>query len=259
MSGPSDARTAPTAQRFRELIGSVSSVVAPLTLITAILFYFGYASSRAQYAYFGLDIDTIGLSTQDFVIRSPQPLLVPLLAIGLIGAAVALGHAAVRRRIATAHDTPPRLVRLARSARGCSVLGWTALAAGVFLVLAYAWLRGWAYYPIVAPGVLAAGAALTGYGLKLDGLLGRRGPTRRATAWWVYVVLATSLFWATATVAELFGRGRRSPSRTTSTNCPASCSTQRSGSTSRRGTSPRPPFRRPTAKSSTTATGTCAC
>src|SRR3954465_2946460 len=63
-----------------------TSFVAPATFITALLFYFGYVSSRAQYAYFGVDVDTIGLSTRDFVMRSPQALLVPLLLLTVLGA-----------------------------------------------------------------------------------------------------------------------------------------------------------------------------
>src|SRR5512144_3100499 len=87
--------------RFERLLSKVTSVAAPLSLVTALLFYFGYASSRAQYRYFGIDIDTIGLSTRDYVMRSPQVLLTPgltLLALGFLWAGV---DAAVRRRIAT--------------------------------------------------------------------------------------------------------------------------------------------------------------
>ena len=50
------------------------NIVAPATAVSALLFYFGYVSTRAQYLYFGLDVDTIGLSTQSFVMRSPGPL-----------------------------------------------------------------------------------------------------------------------------------------------------------------------------------------
>ena len=88
-------------QRVQSLIKSVGSVVAPITLISAVLFYFGYDYTTALYGYFGLDVDTIGLSTQEFIMRSPNVLLTPLLAAGLITAAVAVGHAAVRRRCAT--------------------------------------------------------------------------------------------------------------------------------------------------------------
>src|SRR5919205_4311159 len=88
--------------RVERLISWAASVVAPLSVLTAVLFYFGYASSRAQYEYFGIDVDTIGLSTQDYVMRSPAPLLTPLLVLVLIGVAVATVHDAVRRRLRAA-------------------------------------------------------------------------------------------------------------------------------------------------------------
>src|ERR687884_2215169 len=86
--------------RLERLISWAASVVAPLSVLTAVLFYFGYASSYAEYAYFGLDVDTIGLSTQDYVMRSPQPLLTPLLVLTLLGIGAVLLHAEIRRRIA---------------------------------------------------------------------------------------------------------------------------------------------------------------
>ena len=76
------------------------SIIAPATLITALLFYFGYVSSRAQYDYFGVDVDTVGLSTQDYVMRSPQPLLVPLLVLTLLAGGFLAAHLAARRRAA---------------------------------------------------------------------------------------------------------------------------------------------------------------
>jgi hypothetical protein len=45
--------------------------------VKALPFYFGYVSARAQYAYFGVDVDVLGLGTRDYVMRSPQGLLVP--------------------------------------------------------------------------------------------------------------------------------------------------------------------------------------
>ena len=66
-----------------------------MTLISALLFYFGYVSRDSQYAYFGIDVDTIGLSTQDYVMRSPQPLLVPLLGITLLAVGGLLLHKAI--------------------------------------------------------------------------------------------------------------------------------------------------------------------
>src|SRR3954464_204398 len=87
------------AGRVEKLISWAAAALAPLPVLTAVLFYFGYASSRAQFEYFGVDVDTIGLSTQDYVMRSPQALLTPLLVLVLIGVAIAIAHDLFRRRV----------------------------------------------------------------------------------------------------------------------------------------------------------------
>src|SRR3954464_13457821 len=133
------------AGRVEKLISWAAAALAPLPVLTALLFYFGYASSRAQYEYFGIDVDTIGLSTQDYVLRSPQSLLTPLLGFLVLGIAAATAHEAVRRRIeaarAAAEDDAGtavpgrRLARCRRAARVARVTGWLLLVAGVLLVL----------------------------------------------------------------------------------------------------------------------------
>lgn len=197
----------PTAKRFQELLGSVSSVVAPITLISAVLFYFGYVYTTTEYAYFGLDVDTVGLSTQEFIMRSPGPLLLPLLAAGLGTAAVALTHGVIRRHINAAHERPWRLQRFHRLALGCGLVGRAALVVGAVMVLAYAQLHPLLrLYDLVTPSVLALGAALTAYGIRLNALLGRR--PRRAVTIPLYVVLTTTLLWTTATLAQYIGQGQ---------------------------------------------------
>src|ERR687897_3440807 len=79
-------------------VSFAAGIVTPVTLITALLFYFGYVSARSRYEYFGIDVDTIGLSTQDYVMRSPQPLLVPLLVLTLVAVAGLLLHNAIRAK-----------------------------------------------------------------------------------------------------------------------------------------------------------------
>ena len=96
--------------QFERYLSLGASVVAPITVISALLFYFGYVSSRAQYAYFGVDVDTIGLSTQDYVMRSPQPLLVPLLTLVMIAVALVALHLAVSAWVARARPERARTV-----------------------------------------------------------------------------------------------------------------------------------------------------
>jgi hypothetical protein len=184
------------------------SIIAPATLITALLFYFGYVSSRAQFDYFGVDVDTIGLSTQDYVMRSPQPLLVPLLVLTLIGGGFLVAHIAARRRAAV----DPSFRSLAKR---MVVAGLILLGLGVILLFAYAVIDDWAYYPLVTPLILAVGGTFTAYGISTIRWMDKRaqsapghsafaGPAVLLSIW---LAVAASLFWATATVAQWSGRG----------------------------------------------------
>ena len=78
-----------TASGLRSALQSTALVVAPTTLLTALLYYFGWASSRTAWMYFGVDQSVIGFSTSDYILRSVRLLFWPL---GLIvlGALVAL-------------------------------------------------------------------------------------------------------------------------------------------------------------------------
>jgi hypothetical protein len=207
------------AGRVERLISWATSVVAPLSVLTAVLFYFGYASSRAQFEYFGVDVDTIGLSTQDYVMRSPQALLTPLLVLVLIGVAVAIGHDVFRRRVhaAAVASTEPdesvadrgraRSADLDRSFRLVELAGWCLLAVGALLLLGYALLQDWTPYPLVTPLVMGLGAGLALFSARIRGLIRPEAGPRIGVVLALSLVLVTDVFWATATVAQWSGRG----------------------------------------------------
>ncbi|MDN5795976.1 MAG: hypothetical protein L0H79_09540 [Intrasporangium sp.] len=163
------------------------SIVAPITAISTLLFYFGYVSTRAQYLFFGLDVDTVGLTTQDLVMRSGQPLLVPLIVLPLV-AAVA---------VVLAHRLRPWLV--SHSGAGM-VVGGVLLAVGLGLIFTYPLVEGWPYYPLVTPLVVAAGGTVTAYVIGLRG-----APVAARVGLWILV--AAGVFWANATVAQWSGAG----------------------------------------------------
>lgn len=202
MSAPDDAGPDVGDGQFERWYGMATTFVAPATLLSALLFYFGYVSSRAQYLYFGVDVDAIGLSTRDYVMRSPQPLLVPLLVVGLVGAAVLVAHLVIERR------TVPRRVVL-----GTAAVGWVVLGSGVVLLFGFPVFGGWWLYGVVTPLTLAAGTGLAMYTSRW--LIGRPADMRdrgrrtalRASLLLGLLIVATTLFWATATVAEWTGRG----------------------------------------------------
>ncbi len=202
----------PSGGRIPGWISSWTSVIAPVTLLSSVLFYYGYVSARSEYAYFGIDVDTIGLGTRDYVMRSPQPLLTPVLVVTVLGAGLFALHARIRARVrVTAPD------RVARVTRRATLVGLCVLGAGVALLLAYPVVKGWAPYPLITPLLITTGAGVVAYvahALRLprdsprdpgeadDGTV-----ARRAAGVLVYVLIVAGVFWATATVAQWSGLG----------------------------------------------------
>lgn len=174
-------------------VSFAAGIVAPVTLLTGLLFYFGYVSSRSQYEYFGIDVDTIGLSTQDYVMRSPQPLLVPLLVITLLAVAALLLHKAIH----------PTVVAVRRAAR----IAVLVLILGVVGLLAYPLIGDIPYYALIVPTVIGLSAAALAY---LTYLRRSADPTlgpQRVLIVLLTVATTTCAFWATATTAQYSGRG----------------------------------------------------
>lgn len=60
--------------------------------MTGILFYFGYVSSKSFYAYFGVTLSALDLSTSTYAVRAPETLFRPVVALILILLAVAVAH-----------------------------------------------------------------------------------------------------------------------------------------------------------------------
>lgn len=236
----------PPGSQLEQWISIGATIAAPVTVLGALLFYFGYVSSASEYAYFGINVDTIGLSSQDYVMRSPQTLLVPLLVLALASAAFLTLNIAIRGRInsAVAHPAdeaneaepganPARQAEhIRRMVRRSRVLGLAVLTVGVVLLFTYSVVRDWALYALVTPLLIGLGAAIIAYTSRILKLLqrlqeqqapatgkdagsGRVAPARadssvvarRIAGVLIYVVIAVSIFWATATVAQWSGRG----------------------------------------------------
>ena len=229
--------------QLEQWISLVGSIAAPVTLLGGLLFYFGYVSSAAEYSYFGINVDTIGLSTQAYIMRSPQTLLVPLLIITLISAGFLTFNAAVHRRITsavacTADAAEPGASRTQRDRRAqhiaqrSRILGLAILTVGVVLLFTYSYMRDWAFYGLVTPLLIGIGASIIAYTShilnflqRLQGqqkrTIAREGGSvrpmpdqasgsvlaRRTAGVFVYVMIAASVFWATATIAQWSGRG----------------------------------------------------
>lgn len=166
-----------------------TSFVAPATFVGALLFYFGYVSSRSEYSYFGIDVDTLGLGTREYVMRSPQALLVPALLLLLLGTATAAVLAGLRSgRIGP------------RAAAWLILAGGILAGVGLTLVFLYAWLGDWTWYALLAPLTITAGVGLLA-------IAGRSRGFPISVVVMLVLVAVVSTFWATATLAQWTGRG----------------------------------------------------
>jgi hypothetical protein len=190
-----------------------TTVVAPVTVVSALLLYFGYASTRAMYEYFGVDVDAVGLSTQDFLMRSPRPLFVPLVGLLLVGMMGLWLHAYV---LELAADRDRGRARLRRPARWVVRAGGLVLLAGVVLMFSYPVqvVRDWHVYDLVVPLCLAVGTVLLAYGrhvvtISTDAAGNRTPRSSRSLATVLALgVVAASVFWTTSTIAQWSGRGQ---------------------------------------------------
>ena len=203
---PDEARLPPTLAEpglgFEKWMGFLSSFVAPLTLVTALLFYFGYVSTREFFRYFGVDVDIIGLSSQEFVMRSPGALFIPVMVLLLLGAALLVAHRALRRWL----GAQPA----ARRRRMIAILAWTGIGfvlAGLALAFLIPLIGDAAYAALVTPLCLAIGAGLAAYAASTVRSLGGAAVSRSVVILLVLVMVAGA-FWSTATIAQWWGRGQ---------------------------------------------------
>lgn len=183
-------------------MGFLSSFVAPLTLVTALLFYFGYVSTREFFRYFGIDVDIIGLSSQEFVMRSPGALFVPVMVLLLLAAALIVGHRALRRRLAKRSGPAQRRV--------IGVIAWAGVGFVVIgLVLAFGVLvpSDSNVAELLAPVCLAIGAGLAAYAASTARSVDT-GSVARGVVVLLVLVMVAGTFWSTATIARWWGLGQ---------------------------------------------------
>jgi hypothetical protein len=188
---------------LRSALSVLATIGPPITVITALMHYFGWARTDVQASAMGLDVSLFGYSPQDYIIRSVSTLFVPLLVTG----AVALGWLALHRRIV---DLMPRV----SSPRGLRSAGWNVLAVGLLasaVSVAIAVVddqRG----PVFLPLVLAVAVAVAAYGAWLVRATSRQHqvipPWQRALRGLLTgAVITMALFWQMSNYAGVVGRG----------------------------------------------------
>ncbi|MBB1261724.1 hypothetical protein [Streptomyces alkaliterrae] len=187
-------------------------MVAPTTVVTALLFYFGYVALRARFRYYGVDLDLVDLTLQETLLYGVEVLYPPVLVIALIGLAVTGLHAGVRWLL----SAPERDVASGWVGVLLVLVGLLALVRG-FVGFLVARVGAGEHFP-VTPVALALGSAAVAYGgWMLHTVAARRRAwpaesnlrqTARRSVGWLALVGVASAFWATNEFAAAHGRGK---------------------------------------------------
>jgi hypothetical protein len=186
----SDPASSLVSTQGRRVAGAIVAVIAPVTLITALAYYFGYRRESTFAGYFGIDPSTLGFTTNDYVLRSVDALFVPITVVLLVAFGAVFLHALAGDRLGRVN-----LVPIAAVAGLCALILGIALLAGSPLAHDYAYLQ-------------ALGPAV-GVTLLLYALSRSRSVNRHAVGAAVFVgiaVVLVSLFWATSDYASTRGR-----------------------------------------------------
>jgi hypothetical protein len=129
---PSGAHGLPQVTKF------LGSVVAPTTLLTALLFYFGWLHAYSFFRSLGVHSTVLDLSTRDYVQRSVDALFVPIVVMATLAVPALWGHARLYRRLRNEplpHWVPALLAGLGTVGLVLAASGlWRTVSAGTQLV-----------------------------------------------------------------------------------------------------------------------------
>jgi hypothetical protein len=189
--------------RLAKILGEV---VAPATLLTALLFQFGRLHTAGYFRHFGVNYTVLDLTTTDFLIVGADGLFVPLAATcGLTFVLLWLHRLVLRRLLAGAGGAALRSF-----APAAGVLG--AVLVGVALVDLLTRVQIFPTNSLAGGLSLAIGVLLLVYALRLV-RLARDTPRRSAGAelaeWGAaFLLVSIGLYWAVGNYAFGVGTGR---------------------------------------------------
>jgi hypothetical protein len=186
----------------------VGTVVAPTTLLTGLLFYFGQTYVAGYCRYFGVNFTTLDLSVPDYLTRSVEGIFLPL----VLAAALALVVLWLVRVVLQLLDEPTRerVLRIGLPILAASGVVLIALAAVALLV------GGTVGDTAPELGGLSLTAGVVAVTVAVPRLLDRRREVPAAlraevaVAEWTaaFVLASVGLFWAVGSYATGIGTGR---------------------------------------------------
>lgn len=191
----------------------VGSVVAPTTLLTALLFYFGLMYAVAFFRYFNVNYSVLSLPVQDYLVLSEDGLMIPLIYVAVV-TLLALWLYQLRLETLPAHarSLVLRGLMLVSAIIGLTLVGLAMVDASFRVALfppTFSEARGLS---------LSIGVLLLGYAARLRRVIAtarrssqpaRPVPDALVVAKWgaVFVLASAGLFWVVGSYAIGVGEG----------------------------------------------------
>jgi hypothetical protein len=209
VTAPDEASNAGPVRRvspYLPVARTVGRLVAPITLLTALLLFHGLNYSTWYWSHFGLDPSVLELTTQDHLLRTVDALFVPLLGLSVLLLVLLAGHALfgrLRTRWGPTRATRAALLVLVPLGVELVVLGIVGAVQSLRDVLHF----------LVPPTALGLGVVLLAYaGHLVAASSSHVGPDPEVThvlqAAAVSGLVVLALFWATADYAAEAGLQR---------------------------------------------------
>lgn len=206
----------PPTTDLSRLARLVGTVVAPTTMLTGLLYYFGWSFAYYFFDYFGVNSTLLGLSTRDYLQRCVDGLFVPVTVTGCAALAAVWGYLALRVRLSAASGQ--RALRVVVPV--AAVAGAVLAIGGLLSVFTRTVLS---QHLAAAPLSLAIGVLLLTCAIRLrrshaipkpatrnDGADRNIGPDWAGLGEWaaVFILVGLSLFWAANDYSAAVGRTR---------------------------------------------------
>ncbi|MEV0060731.1 hypothetical protein [Nocardia sp. NPDC050718] len=184
----------------------IRNFAAPTTLVTALLFFFGWSHAYWFFDYFGVNSTTIGLTTQDYLMRSQDSLFIPLAAGACLFLVYLLGRRVFQEFVVPRMSAAQRRLLVLATL----VVGSVLVVAGLVSIVVSSPLRS----IVGAPGLCLVGGVV----LVVAAVRVRRNDqggdepaadVLTAGEWGaVFVLVGVGLFWAVADYSAAVGTGR---------------------------------------------------
>ncbi|WP_117210791.1 hypothetical protein [Allorhizocola rhizosphaerae] len=195
----------PPESAVKALLSVFASVGLPVTVVSALMLYFGWARTNEQARYMGLHVSLFGYTGQDYILSSVSTLFVPLMALGVLG----LGWLGLHQGILGWLAVPRKRPALRTAGRIAFVAGLATAACALLIAVVKRPAT-----PMFIPLALAVGTAIAGYGLWLARAASppsadRPLPVghRALRALFIAGIIALALFWELSSLAAVVGRG----------------------------------------------------